>query len=109
MLISSRCYSISVVITIYKVKAFGEFEAVIDWDACGSINEPWFTLNRYTNQFWRPIDERAPSNNNFVRWQGEKADQYSELVARIGVLPLGDAEILPLVVETINYFVTNKW
>ena len=44
-----------------------------------------------------------------VRWQGEKADQYSELVARIGVLPLGDAEILPLVVETINYFVTNKW
>ena len=48
-------------------KAFGKFEAVIDWDACGSINEPWFTLNRYTNQFWRPIDERAPSNNNFVR------------------------------------------
>jgi peptide/nickel transport system substrate-binding protein len=24
-------------------KDFGKFEAVIDWDACGSINEPWFT------------------------------------------------------------------
>ena len=89
-------------------KAFGKFEAVIDWDACGSINEPWFTLNRYTSQFWRPIDERAPSNNNFVRWQGEKADQYSQIVARIGILPLGDAEILPLVAEAMNHFVSEQ-
>ena len=28
-------------------------------------------------------------------------------VARIGVLPFGDAEILPLVVEAMNYFVAR--
>ena len=59
-------------------KAFGNFEGVVDWDACGSVNEPWLTMNRYTNQFYRPIGERAPGNNNFVRWQGSKADRYSQ-------------------------------
>jgi len=89
-------------------KAFGNFEGVVDWDACGSVNEPWLTMNRYTNQFYRPIGERAPGNNNFVRWQGSKADRYSQLVTQIGVLPLGDSGIETLFTEAMQLFLEDQ-
>ncbi len=80
-------------------KAFGNYEAVADWDACGSINEPFASLNRYSSRFFAPVGERAPGGNNHVRWSGPDNDRYSELVAQIGSLPLGDPQILPLVRE----------
>ena len=39
-------------------KAFGKFEAVVDWNACGSVNELWLSMNRYTQRFWRPVGDR---------------------------------------------------
>lgn len=84
-------------------KRFGNYSAVMDWDACGSINEPWASLNRYTNRFYKPVGEAVNGGNNHVRWQGEANDKYSELVEQIGVLPLGDPKIKDLVVEAYRY------
>ncbi len=83
-------------------KAFGNFEAVLDWDSCNSINEPWASMDRYSNDWLVPVGERAPGTNNFVRWSGEKNDRYSELVDQIGVLPLGDEAIMPLFMEAMQ-------
>lgn len=85
-------------------KVFGNYEATTDWDACGSINEPWATLQRYTNNWWVPIGERSPGTHNHVRWDGANNDAYSEIVAEIGSLPLGSPEIVDMVVEAYGYF-----
>jgi peptide/nickel transport system substrate-binding protein len=84
-------------------KRFGNYQAVGDWDSCGSVNEPWASLNRYTNRFFAPIGEAAPGNNNHVRWSGPANDAYSEIVAEIGVMPLGDPQIVDMVVEAYRY------
>ena len=89
-------------------KIFGNFEAVIDWNACGSVNEPWFSMNRYTQQFLRPIDQRSPSQNNFVRWSGTGTEAYNQLVVQIGVLPLDDSTIMPLVSEAMKIFMSEQ-
>jgi peptide/nickel transport system substrate-binding protein len=83
-------------------KRFGNFVATTDWDGCASVNEPWASMNRYTAQFLVPIGESAPGTNNFIRWSGEKNDKFSEIVAEIGVLPLGDPQIVDMVVEAMT-------
>jgi peptide/nickel transport system substrate-binding protein len=83
-------------------KRFGNYEGVLDWDACGSINEPWNSMNRFTAQWVRPVGEAAPGQNNHVRWSGEGNDQYSAIVEEIGVLPLGDPAIVDMVVEAMT-------
>lgn len=77
-------------------KAQGEYEAVIDWDACGSVNEPWLSMNRYTEQWVVPVGERSPGNNNHIRWESEP---YSEPVNAMATLPLGDTEVSELFVQ----------
>jgi peptide/nickel transport system substrate-binding protein len=84
-------------------KRFGNYEATTDWDACGSINEPWASLNRYTSRWWVPVGERS-SGNNHVRWNGENNDAYSAIVEEIGSLPLGDPAIIDMVVEAYGYY-----
>ncbi len=84
-------------------KRLGNYVAVMDWDACGSINEPWNSMNRFTSQFVRPIGESSPGSNNHVRWSGEGTDAYSAIVEKIGVLPLGDPQIEAMVVEAYKY------
>jgi peptide/nickel transport system substrate-binding protein len=84
-------------------KRFGNYSAVMDWDACGSINEPWASLNRYTNNFYKPVGEAVNGGNNHVRWSGEANDAYSAIVEEIGVLPLGDPAITEKVVEAYRY------
>jgi peptide/nickel transport system substrate-binding protein len=80
-------------------KAFGNYEGVLDWDACGSVNEPWNSMNRFTSRFVVPVGERSPGTNNHVRWNTEGTARYSEIVEQIGVLPLGDPAIVDMVVE----------
>jgi peptide/nickel transport system substrate-binding protein len=84
-------------------KQNGNYSAVMDWDACGSINEPWNSMNRFTGQFARPVGERVIGGNNHVRWTGPDNDAYSAIVEKIGVLPLGDPQIVPMVVEAYKY------
>ena len=71
----------------------------MDWDACDSVNEPWSSMNRYHERFVVPIGESAPNLNNHVRWSNAR---YSEIVDEIGVLPLGDPAIAPLVAEAME-------
>jgi peptide/nickel transport system substrate-binding protein len=84
-------------------KNAGLYEATGDWDSCGSINEPWATLNRYTSDKLRPIGENSAGDNH-QRWQGPDNDAYTEIVNEIGTLPLGDPQIIPMVVEAYRYF-----
>lgn len=83
-------------------KAFGNFEGTLDWDSCASVNEPWASMNRYNSRWLVPVGERSPGNNNYVRWSGAGNDAYTELVNQIGVLPLGDPQIVDLVVEAMT-------
>ena len=84
-------------------KRFGNYEATLDWDSCGSINEPWATLDRYSSRHYVPVGERS-SGNNHARWSGPNNDAYSAIVAELGSLPLGDPQIMDMVVEAYRYF-----
>ena len=88
--------------------AFGNFEGVIDWEACHSVNEPWGSMNRYNVRWYREVGERSPSNHNFVRWNTEGAQRYSEIVDAMGVLPLGDPQIVDMVVEAYQIFMDEQ-
>ncbi len=83
-------------------KRFGNYEATTDWDACGSINEPWASLDRYTARWWVPVGERS-SGSNHVRWDGPNNEAYSEIVAEIGSLPLGHPDVVDMVVDAYQY------
>ncbi len=58
------------------------------WQNCGSVNEPWATLDTMNKSWIVPVGERA-SKNGF-RWSN---DIYSKAVDDMGVLPLGDKKI----------------
>ena len=66
----------------------GSFEAVTDWSACGSVNEPYSTMQLYMSKWALPVGQVA--NSNFVRW---KNDEYSTNVAAMANLPLNDPNI----------------
>ena len=83
-------------------KRFGNYESTTDWDACGSINEPWASMDRYSARHYVPIGERS-SGANHVRWSGMNNEAYSAIVEQIGALPLGDPQIIPLVLEAYQY------
>jgi|DewCreStandDraft_1066081.scaffolds.fasta_scaffold00822_6 peptide/nickel transport system substrate-binding protein len=68
----------------------GQAEAFVHW-SCGSINEPWATLDRYHSRWILPRGERQ--FNNDARMSNP---EYDALVDQIGVLPLGDPRIKPL-------------
>jgi len=67
---------------------FGKFEVRMGWQNCGSINEPWATLDTMNARWIKPVGERA--SNNGWRWNNK---EFSDLVDQIGVLPLGDPKI----------------
>ncbi len=80
--------------------AFGTFEAKMGWQTCGSVNEPWASMDTMNTKWLRPVGERA--NGNQWRWSGEAADAYSAIVDEIGVLALGDPQIDELFVEAMD-------
>jgi peptide/nickel transport system substrate-binding protein len=64
-------------------RAEGKFDAQ-SWFECGSVTDPWATLNRYTD---------APGNDNAGKWSNA---EYEKLVAEMGTLPPGDERIQEL-------------
>lgn len=86
------------------LEANGEFTLSYNWDSCGSVNEPWNSMNHATTHFYAPLGERSPGNNNNYRWNTENAAAYTEIVDQIGVLPLGDPAIVDMVVEAYGYY-----
>jgi peptide/nickel transport system substrate-binding protein len=79
---------------------FGTFETRMGWQTCGSVNEPWASLDVMNTRWLVPVGERASGDS--WRWSGEAADAYSAIVDQIGVLPLGDPKIDELFVEAMD-------
>jgi peptide/nickel transport system substrate-binding protein len=77
----------------------GNFEARMGWQNCGSVNEPWNSMDTMNKKWIKPVGELASFNG--WRWSN---DRYSELVDQIGQLPLGDPRIDPLFVEAMSIY-----
>lgn len=88
-------------VTANENRTNGNFGIAYNWDTCGTVNEPWNSMNRMNTFFYVENGQRASGNN--PRWNTEGAQAYSEIVNQIGVLPLGDASIPGLVVDAYRY------
>ena len=86
-----------------EVLPFGQYEMSYSWLSCGSVNEPWASMGRYTVADVVPVGERSPGFNNTARWDGPAAEVYSAIVDDIGNRSLGDPEIPGLVAEAYQY------
>ena len=82
-----------------EVLPFGAYEMSYSWLSCGSVNEPWASMGRYTVADVVPVGERSPGFNNTARWDGEAAEAYSAIMGDIAGRQLGDEEIPGLVAE----------
>ena len=82
-----------------EVLPFGAFEMSYSWLSCGSVNEPWSSMGRYTVADVVPVGERSPGFNNTARWDGPAAEAYSEIVGRMEALAPDDPELPALTAE----------
>ncbi len=86
-----------------EVLPFGAYEMSYSWLSCGSVNEPWASMGRYTVKDVVPVGERSPSFNNTARWNSEAAQKYSAIVDEMASRPLGDPEVPGMVAEAYQY------
>ncbi len=77
----------------------GNYESRSGWQTCGSVNEPWASLDTMNAKHVVPVGERASAN----AWRWENAE-YSAIVDEIGVLPLGDPQIDDLFVQAAEIY-----
>lgn len=80
--------------------ANGTFVAKMGWQTCGSVNEPWASLDTFNVSWLKPVGERA--NFNAWRWSGAQAEAYSKIVDEMGTLPLGDPKLQDLFNEAMK-------
>jgi peptide/nickel transport system substrate-binding protein len=83
----------------------GNFDAQMNWEMCFSVNEPWGSMNLLNTSWLVPVGERA--NGNQARWSGPAADEYSQIVDEIGVLPLGDPRIDELFLKAYEIYMAE--
>lgn len=83
----------------------GNLQAKMGWQTCGSVNEPWASLDTFNVKWLVPVGERA--NGNGWRWQGADAEAYSALVDEMGTLPLGDPKVQELFNEAMTIWFKN--
>jgi peptide/nickel transport system substrate-binding protein len=83
----------------------GNFDSRMGWQACGSINEPWASMDTFNAKWVKPIgeDPGGASNNNW-RWKNE---EYSKIVDQIGNLPLGDPKIDELFTQAMEIWMAE--
>ncbi|MEM1399149.1 MAG: ABC transporter substrate-binding protein, partial [Pseudomonadota bacterium] len=86
-----------------EVLPFGAYEMSYSWLSCGSVNEPWASMGRYTVKDVVPVGERSPGFNNTSRWDSDAAASYSAIMDDIAARPLGDDAIPGLVAEAYAY------
>jgi peptide/nickel transport system substrate-binding protein len=82
--------------------AKGNYEAMLGWQTCGSVNEPWASLDTFNAKWAKPIGERADQNS--WRW---KNDAYSKPVDQMGSLPLGDPKINDLFAQAMEIWLAE--
>jgi peptide/nickel transport system substrate-binding protein len=81
---------------------FGRFETRQAWDNCGSVNEPWNSMDTLNQKWVVPIGTRA--SNNYWRWSNA---EYSAIVDKMGTLPLGDPQIQPLFLQAADIYLSE--
>lgn len=86
-----------------EVLPFGAYEMSYSWLSCGSVNEPWASMSRYTVKDVVPVGERSPGFNNTARWNSEAAEAYSKIVDGMSGLALGDPSKPAMVAEAYQY------
>ena len=86
-----------------EILPFGRYEVTYSWLSCGSIYEPWTSMNRYNSRDVVPVGERSPGFNNTSRWNTEGTAAYTEIVDRMGALSPDDPAIPGMVVEAYQY------
>jgi peptide/nickel transport system substrate-binding protein len=62
----------------------GLYEMTYSWLSCGSIAEPWTSLDRYTGNKVVPVGDRSPGFSNTGRW---KNDAFSAAVTELAKIP----------------------
>ena len=77
----------------YRNFRLGKFEARIGWQACGSVNEPWGSMDTFNTRWLKPVGELTGENQNGWRWAGKSAEGYGSMVDQISRLPVGDKRI----------------
>ncbi|MEM9428807.1 MAG: ABC transporter substrate-binding protein [Pseudomonadota bacterium] len=82
-----------------EILPFGAYEMSYSWLSCGSVNEPWSSMGRYTVADVVPVGERSPGFNNTARWDSEGAAAYSDLVAQMAALAPTDPALPGLTAE----------
>jgi peptide/nickel transport system substrate-binding protein len=84
----------------------GDFGVVVDtrtnlefdlqsWFECGSVTDPWATLNRYAG---------AAGSDNPSQWSN---DDYNDLVAQIGALAPDDPAVADLTAQALEIFLAE--
>ena len=86
-----------------EVLPFGNYEMSYSWLSCGSVNEPWASMGRYTVKDVVPVGERSPGFNNTARWDSDAAMKYSEIVDAMANKALGDPEVPGMVADAYQY------
>lgn len=86
-----------------EVLPFGAYEMSYSWLSCGSVNEPWASMGRYTVKDVVPVGERSPGFNNTSRWDGAAAEAYSAIVDDMAGMPLGDPAIPAMVADAYQH------
>ena len=84
----------------------GDFEAMVRSSACGSVNEPWFTLNQFSSANAAPVGKSG--STNLPRWSGPDYDRYNELVSELGTLPLNDPKVAELTDEAYALWFNDR-
>jgi peptide/nickel transport system substrate-binding protein len=81
----------------------GNFETRMGWQTCGSVNEPWASLDTFNTKWLLPVGERADR----IPGAGQEpaADEFSKLVDEMGTLPLGDPKVEELFVQAMDHLV----
>jgi peptide/nickel transport system substrate-binding protein len=85
----------------------GNFVSRMGWQTCGSVNEPWASMDTFNTNWFKPVGERTAGNQNGWRWSGAAADEYSAIVDEIGTLPLGDPAIDAMFVEAMRLWMAE--
>ena len=83
--------------------ATGKYQAEWQWHTCGSVNEPWVSLNQLNVKYYKPTGTLGTPGLDSERWNTDGAKAYSKIVDQIGSLPLGDPSVPGLVAQAYKF------
>ena len=86
-----------------EVLPFGAYEMSYSWLSCGSVNEPWTSMRRYTTASVVPVGERSPGFNNTARWDGPDAEAYTAIVDQMAGMAGDDPALPSMVAEAYGH------